>query len=193
MGMIDMLRYPIGKFEPSEVIVKEQREVWIQDIGLLPGQLRQAIEGLNEEQLDTAYRPGGWTVRQVVHHVADSHMNAFIRLKLALTEEVPTIKPYEEGLWAELNDSRTLAPEVSLRLLDSLHERWIALLHSLSEADWSRTFRHPQSGIVDLANMAGTSPGTASITPRILPRFACVWAGEPPLVRPVSDGLVTSW
>lgn len=154
--MNDTLRYPIGTFETIAAVANDQREAWIQDIGLLPGQLRQAIERLNDEQLDTAYRPGGWTVRQVVHHVADSHMNAFIRLKLALTEEVPTIKPYEEGLWAELGDSRTLAPEVSLRLLDSLHERWTVLFRSLSESDWSRAYRHPQSGIVDLVNMAGS-------------------------------------
>lgn len=111
--------------------------------------LRAAVEGLTEAQLDTPYRPGGWTVRQVVHHVPDSHLNAYIRMKLALTEDGPTIKPYDENLWAELSDSR-MPVDASLSLMDALHRRWVTVLRSLQPADFARTFLHPEAGVVSL-------------------------------------------
>ena len=112
--------------------------------------MRAAVAGLTPEQLDTPYRPGGWTVRQVVHHVPDSHINSYVRFKLALTEEEPTIKPYDEARWAKLADTATTPVEVSLTLLDSLHSRWVPLLQSLTEADFARQFRHPELGMVRL-------------------------------------------
>lgn len=117
--------------------------------------MRAAVQGLSPQQLDTRYRPQGWTVRQVVHHVPDSHMNAYIRFKLALTEDAPTIKTYHEDLWAELADSRSTPVETSLTLLETLHERWVALLRSLKDEDWKRSFRHPELGPMPLdANLA---------------------------------------
>ena len=116
-----------------------------------PAKLKAAVGGLNDRQLDTPYRPGGWTVRQVVHHLPDSHLNSFVRFKLALTEEEPTIKPYDEARWAELADSK--APiELSLPLLENLHERWVLLLNSLTPADWQRKFRHPERGPMTLTD-----------------------------------------
>ncbi len=112
--------------------------------------MRAAIAGLNEEQLDTPYRDGGWTVRQVVHHVADSHMNAYVRFRLALTEQEPVIKPYDEAAWAELADAKDAPPEISLALIDALHDRWTRLLRSMSGADFLRQFRHPELGAVPL-------------------------------------------
>jgi hypothetical protein len=138
------LRYPVGKFEPPATYSQDGRKKFISEIEQAPAALRAAIKGLNPKQLDTPYRPDGWTVRQVVHHVPDSHMNAYIRLKLALTEEQPTIKPYEEARWAELVDGRTASPEVSLTLLDSVHSRWVMLWKSLSAEEFSRTFKHPE-------------------------------------------------
>ena len=120
------------------------------DIAAVPANLRAAVEGLSPQQLDTPYRPGGWSVRQVVHHVPDSHMNAYVRFKLALTEDEPTIKPYEQQLWAELPDTKETPLEVSLNMLDALHDRWVRLLRSLTAKDWQRTFRHPELGIVGL-------------------------------------------
>jgi hypothetical protein len=117
--------------------------------------LRRAVNGLSDNQLDTPYRPDGWTVRQVVHHVADSHMNSFIRFRLALTEENPTIKPYAEGLWAELPDAKGPLVEASLCLVDCLHQRWTALLRTLSPEQWTRTFRHPESGVMSLDKALG--------------------------------------
>ena len=122
----------------------------IQEIADTPANLRASVAGLSAEQLDTPYRPGGWTVRQVVHHVPDSHMNSYVRFRLALTEDEPTIKPYDESRWAELADSRTARIETSLALLESLHERWVLLLRSLSPADFRRQFRHPELGVVSL-------------------------------------------
>jgi len=122
--------------------------VWIDEIAAAPAQLRAAVVGLTDDQLDTPYRPGGWTVRQVVHHVPESHMNAYVRIKLALTEDQPTIKPYDEALWAELPDVGDTPIEVSLELLDSLHDRWVRLLRLLSEQQWTRTFRHPEMGLM---------------------------------------------
>lgn len=140
------LRYPIGPFVVPDAITEEQLLAWIHDIAELPSQLRQAVEGLNEQQLNTPYREGGWTVRQVVHHLADSHMNSYIRFKLALTEDTPTIKPYDEGRWAEILDARELPLEPSLQLLEGLHERWVTMLRSLEEDQLHRTFIHPESG-----------------------------------------------
>ncbi len=144
------LRYPIGKFNYDGPLTEEKRQRLLGDIAQAPANLRSAVKGLSEAQLDTPYRPGGWTVRQVVHHVPDSHMNAFIRFKLALTEDEPTIKPYAEDRWAQLADTRATPIEVSLTLLDSLHNRWVRLLRSLSPEDWKRTFRHPELGVMTL-------------------------------------------
>ena len=140
-------RYPIGDFEMEQEVTPAKREKAITEIAAAPGKLRAALAGLNDEQLDTPYREGGWTVRQVAHHVPDSHMNAYIRWKLALTETEPTIKPYEEGAWAELADSKTLPVKVSLDLLDAVHERWMVLLRAAKESDLLRTFRHPEHGL----------------------------------------------
>jgi hypothetical protein len=139
------LRYPIGRWKPEDNVSDELRNAWILDIASCPKHLRQAVAGLNVEQLDTPYRPEGWTVRQVTHHVPDSHLNAYVRFKLALTEEKPTIKPYDEARWAELPDSRTPI-EVSLDLLDSLHERWLRLLGSMTADQYRRSFIHPEHG-----------------------------------------------
>lgn len=143
---MDKLRYPIGEFEPVERVSAEQRNEWIRQIAETPRELRSAVRGLSEEQLNTPYRNGGWTVRQVVHHIPDSHMNSYIRFKLALTEESPTIKPYMENRWAELVDYLHTPIEVSLTLLESLHERWVTLLSDLDHHQWSRTFTNPESG-----------------------------------------------
>lgn len=143
------LRYPVGRFQRVENLTADQRTPLISAIAETPAKLRQAVAGLNEQQLDTPYRPGGWTVRQVVHHLPDSHMNSFIRFKLGLTENEPTIKTYEESLWANLADAK--APiEPSLVLLESLHTRWITLLDSLSPSDWKRAVRHPEMGLLTL-------------------------------------------
>src|SRR5438270_12983949 len=144
------LRYPVGKFEYQGPSNESQRRLLIQQIADTPGNLRSATKALSQAQLDTPYRDGGWTVRQVVHHLPDSHMNAYVRFKLALTEEEPTIKPYAEDRWAELADSKSTPIEVSLTLLESLHERWAQLLRSLSPEEWKRQFRHPQLGEVPL-------------------------------------------
>jgi uncharacterized damage-inducible protein DinB len=143
-------RFPIGKFHFDGPPSEDQRKKLIDDIGETPAALRAAVEGLSAQQLDTPYREGGWTVRQVAHHVPDSHMNAYVRFKLALTEEEPTIKPYAEDRWAVLADTRTTPIEVSLMLLESLHTRWMRLLGSLATADWKRTFRHPELGVMNL-------------------------------------------
>ena len=140
-------RFPIGKFHRPAEYTPELRAQHIAEIERAPALLRQAVTGLTEAQIDTPYRDGGWTVRQVVHHVPDSHMNSYIRFKLALTEDNPTIKPYAEDLWAELPDSK-LPVEGSLRTLELLHERWVVLLKSMDEAAWARTFRHPEMGDV---------------------------------------------
>jgi uncharacterized damage-inducible protein DinB len=140
------LRFPIGKFERRDELTPEERRARIDEIAAAPARLREAVAGLTDEQLDTPYREGGWTVRQVIHHLPDSHLNAYTRLKLALTEDDPTIRPYDEALWAGLADSRQTPVEVSLTLLESLHARWVTLLRSLSAEDFRRTFRHPEHG-----------------------------------------------
>ena len=141
---LDQLRYPIGKFEKPTEITGKHVQLWISDIERLPSQFRSATQNLTDEQLDTPYRPDGWTVRQVVHHVADSHINAYIRFKLALTEANPTIKPYAENLWAELPDS-AMPIDVSLVLLENLHLRWATILRGMTETDFERTYFHPES------------------------------------------------
>ena len=144
------LRYPIGKFQFPDKVSEAQRKQFIDEIAAAPAQLRSAVHGLSAEQLETPYRDGGWTVRQVVHHVPDSHLNSYVRFKLALTEDEPTIKPYDEACWAQLDDSRNTPMEISLSLLDSLHQRWINLLRSLTASDWQRKFRHPALGLISL-------------------------------------------
>ncbi|HXI88501.1 MAG TPA: putative metal-dependent hydrolase [Blastocatellia bacterium] len=145
------LQYPIGRFKLEGPPTQQEIGRAIDEIAQAPANLRAAVEGLSPEQLDTPYRPGGWTVRQVVHHVPDSHLNSYCRFKLALTEDEPTIKAYHEDRWAELDDSRTTPIEVSLAMLESLHKRWVLLMKSLAPADFARTFRHPEIGLVSLA------------------------------------------
>jgi uncharacterized damage-inducible protein DinB len=140
------LRYPIGKNERKTVLTPAERRTAIDAMTAAPRLLRHAVTGLSDSQLDTPYRPGGWTVRQLVHHVADSHMNAYTRFRLALTEENPTIKPYEEAKWAELSDARTLPIEVSLTLLDAMHERLVTLLRAINDNAFQRTLSHPENG-----------------------------------------------
>lgn len=150
-------RYPIGHFHydppKSSEEAAEQRRRHIDALAALPGNFRASVKGLNEKQLDTPYREGGWTVRQLIHHVPDSHLNAYIRCKMALTEEDPVIKAYDERLWAELGDSRGTPVEISLMLLEALHTRWVVLLITLNEADFARRFVHPQLGPVTLERM----------------------------------------
>ena len=144
------LRYPVGQFNMQDAITEGQRRDFIDEIAEAPARLRSAIEGLSDEQLATPYRPGGWTVRQVVHHVPDSHLNSYIRFKLALTEDEPEIRTYDEARWAQLEDARAAPVELSLDLLESLHRRWVLMLGSLSDADFARSFRHPEWGMVSL-------------------------------------------
>lgn len=143
-------RYPIGRFSPDPASTPATRTRHIEAIVGLPQKMRQAIAGLKDNQLNTPYREGGWTVRQVVHHVPDSHLNAYIRFKWAMTEENPTIKPYDETAWAALKDSELTPVDVSLNLLESLHARWAVLLRSLESEDFQRKFVHPDSGPHDL-------------------------------------------
>jgi hypothetical protein len=148
-------RYPIGKFTYDGAPSQDQRKKLIDEIEQAPAALRAAVRGLSPQQIETPYRDGGWTVRQVVHHVPDSHMNAYIRFKLALTEDEPTIKPYMEDRWANLPDSQSTPVEVSLALLAALHDRWVRLLRSLQPEDWKRTFRHPELGVMPLEKTLG--------------------------------------
>jgi hypothetical protein len=144
--MNEDLRYPVGKYEYRGPWTEPQRGAFIQTIADTPARLREAVGGLSAAQLDTPYREGGWTVRQVAHHLPDSHMNAFTRFKLALTEEQPTIKPYDEARWAELGDVPGTPVETSITLLDALHQRWVVLLRSMQSKDWERTYVHPEHG-----------------------------------------------
>ncbi len=144
------LRYPIGKFTFDGSSTEADRQKFIDDIEQTPAKLGAAVQGLSQEKLNTPYRPGGWTVRQVVHHLPDSHLNSYVRFKLALTEDEPTIKPYYEDRWAELQEAKTAPIEVSLVLLDSLHKRWVLMLCSMKSEDWKRSFRHPDLGVVSL-------------------------------------------
>ena len=149
------LQYPVGKFTWTRsgeglLASEEERQGWLSDIEETPARLWAAVTGLTDAQLDTPYRPGGWTVRQVVHHFADSHMNAYVRFRLALTENQPTIKPYDEGLWANLADARSAPADLSLTLLETLHQRWVFLLRSLKSEDFARKLNHPELGRVTL-------------------------------------------
>lgn len=142
---MENLKYPIGRFAFGKTYSAAETQAHIQEISALPSKLFNVVNVLNEAQLETPYRPEGWTVRQTVHHVVDSHMNAYIRFKLALTEDNPAIKPYEEALWAELADGKGAPVEWSLQLLKYVHLRWVMLLNSLTDADWERTYFHPET------------------------------------------------
>ncbi len=150
MSADENLRYPIGKYQPPDRISPKQREDWIDKIEGLPERLKQAVSHLTEAQLDTPYRPNGWTVRQVVHHLPDSHLNSYIRFRLAVTEEIPMIKPYEEAKWAELPDAKAGPVAPSLLILQGLHQRWTALLRTFDDETFARTFRHPELGEIRL-------------------------------------------
>lgn len=142
------LRYPIGEFKFETPLTDVQRVACLDRIEETPARMRAAVAGLNEQQLDTPYRPEGWTVRQVVHHVPESHLHSYIRFKLAITENEPTIKPYDEASWAKLDDAKQAPIELSLDLLEALHKRWVWFLRTLKPDDYQRTFRHPEIGIV---------------------------------------------
>lgn len=153
MSQLDPLRYPIGPGHHPKELSRSQRHDHIKTLAELPGLLSSVVEPLLDDQLDTPYRPDGWTVRQVVHHMADSHANAYIRIRLALTEKHPTIKPYQEHLWAELPDASSLPVSVSLNLLNGLHRRLVALLRSLSDDQFDRTLDHPENGTMTIDQM----------------------------------------
>ena len=142
--MTTSLRYPIGEFTPPEQVSEQERQQYIVEIAQLPQQITQAVNDLSDLQLDTPYRAEGWTVRQVVHHLPDSHLNAYTRFRLTLTEDNPTIRPYQEDRWAELSDAKRARIDPSLQLLTSLHQRWVMLLQSLTDEDFARTFVHPE-------------------------------------------------
>ena len=148
--MSEDLRYPIGDFEQKITVTAEMREKFIQTLVEFPCKIRQAVQGLNDEQMHTPYRPDGWTPHQVIHHVADSHMNSLIRFKLGLTENAPTIKPYFEELWAELADYKEVPVEVSFNLVEGIHTRWVVLLKSMTDADFAREIVHPERGAMRL-------------------------------------------
>jgi hypothetical protein len=155
--MADDLRYPVGPWQrpaAGATATDAERGAWIAEIAAAPAALRRAVAGLSEAQLETPYRPGGWTVRQVVHHVPDSHMNAYVRFKLALTEATPTIKPYDQAAWAMLRDARTVPIEGSLAMLEGLHARWVAVLRGMSAADFQRGYNHPEQQRVVLLEEA---------------------------------------
>ena len=144
------LRYPIGRFQQVQSLTPADRATCIEQLAATPGNLRTAVAGLDDRQLDTPYRPGGWTVRQVVHHVPDSHMNAYVRMKLACTEDAPTIRTYEEGRWAELPEARSAPLEVSLALLESLHRRWVLFLRGIGPEQFARKVQHPEWGNITM-------------------------------------------
>jgi uncharacterized damage-inducible protein DinB len=143
-------RYPIGRFDFQASVTMNNVRRAIDDIAATPARMREAVAGLSDDRLDTPYREGGWTVRQVVHHVADSHLNAYIRFRLGLTENEPTIKPYDQAAWAGLADARSMPVEVSLVLLESLHSRWVVLLQSITADDFRRAIIHPENGRLGL-------------------------------------------
>jgi hypothetical protein len=142
---LDQLRYPVGKFSVPTSYSSVEIKQWIQILEELPSKLRKEISGLSDEQLDTPYRDGGWTIRQVVHHFADSHVNSYCRMKLTLTEDNPTIRPYFEDRWAEMHDGKTAPVEISLQILDGLHKRMVMMLNHVSEEDFERTYFHPET------------------------------------------------
>ena len=151
---VEALSYPIGRFAVPKTISAADRARYIEEIAAAPAAMRAAVKGMSEAKLNTPYRPGGWTIRQVVHHVPDSHLNAYIRMKLALTEDEPRIVPYEEDLWAQLPDSRDVPVETSLVLLESLQARWVALMRSMTDAQWQRAYMHPEQGRYPLDRLA---------------------------------------
>jgi hypothetical protein len=153
---MDDLRYPVGKLERPASLTDAQRRAAIDEIAATPQKFRAAVQGLTESQFDTPYRPDGWTVRQVVHHVADSHMNAFIRFKLALTEDNPTIKPYNEAEWAKLEDARSTPIETSLALVDGVHDRMVRVLRAMTPADFARPLLHPDNGQMNVDQLLAT-------------------------------------
>ena len=153
MTELEALRYPIGRFRRPSGTTAEARRAQIQTLRMLPERLRAAVSGLSDAQLDTPYREDGWAVRQVVHHVADSHMNCYVRFKLALTEDWPTVKSYDEAAWANLADSRQLPVDVSLAIVESLHGRWVGLLESLSDEAFHRGYEHSEMGRQNLAKV----------------------------------------
>ena len=170
------LRYPIGKFRLEGEVTREHVAAWVEDIAALPNDLRSAVSPLTDGQLDTRYRPGGWTVRQVVHHLADSHMNSYVRFKLALTEDRPVIKAYDEKSWASLPDSREpIAP--ALDLLEALHRRWVDLLRSLSWAQLQREFVHPDYGASRLAVTVGAYAWHGRHHLAHIERLVATWSG----------------
>jgi uncharacterized damage-inducible protein DinB len=144
------LRYPVGRVEYPENITREQIRSWIQALENLPADLRKATEDLTDAQLETPYRPDGWTVRQVVHHLADSHANSYLRFRRALTEENPSVTAYDEKVWAQLPDARSAPIDDSLRLIGALHARWTALMKELTPEQWKRTYNHSEMGRVPL-------------------------------------------
>ncbi len=150
---LERLRFPIGRFKPRSELSDEERLRSIEEIATLPPRLRAALAGVPSEVLDTPYRAGGWTVRQVVHHLPDSHLNAYLRFKVAVTEDAPEVKTYSEAAWAELADARDEDIEVSLQLLDALHRRWVTFLRSLTPEQFDRTYRHPEHGQIPLRSV----------------------------------------
>jgi len=149
------LKYPIGRFQWRGESTPDERRSWVDEIAAAPARLREALAGLDDTQLSTPYRDGGWTVRQVAHHVPDSHMNAYIRFKFALTEPEPVIKPYDENAWASMADTALVPVDVSVVLLDALHRRWVAFLLDMRPEDWRRSYVHPEMGKVTLDRAAG--------------------------------------
>lgn len=153
VNMIEDLRFPIGNFNPPETIPTEMRDDFIQTIEELPAKLRAVVSDLTDEQLDTPYRPEGWTVRQLVHHIADSHINSFCRFKLGLSEDSPTIKPYDEAVWANMTDSKNAPIDLSLNIIDGVHARWTMILKSMTRNDFERKINHPERGTMSLNAM----------------------------------------
>ncbi|MCB0840345.1 MAG: putative metal-dependent hydrolase [Bacteroidetes bacterium] len=154
-SQLEKLKYPIGRFNRIDILTPDQRKTMIQTIASFPQNVKNAVEGLNENQLDTPYRPEGWTVRQLVHHVVDSHLNSYIRFKWTLTENEPLIKTYDQAAWAELPEAKTAPVEVSLMMLESLHRRWVMMLNYMSDSDFQAKLRHPEWGLISLDTMLG--------------------------------------
>jgi uncharacterized damage-inducible protein DinB len=149
-------RYPVGTYQRRDVLTAEERAQCIKEIAAVPRAMRDAVAGLTPEQLETPYREGGWTLREVVHHVPESHMNSYMRFKFALTEETPTVKPYDEALWAKTPEVRDTPIETSLMLLEALHDRWVRLLRAMAAGDFARTLKHPEhDGTMTLDTMLG--------------------------------------
>ena len=153
MSELDSLRFPLGRFKPQSDVASTDRMVWINRIASCPEHLSNALDGLGDHQIDTPYRERGWSVRQVVHHLFDSHVNAFIRFRLALTEDNPRVTAYDEHAWSQLPDSLEVDPNVSLKLLHGLHLRWVVMLRAMTEADFGRTLNHPENGPMSLDRM----------------------------------------